>query len=147
MNQRSSTAPRLLRFGVFELEAQSGELRKAGARIALQEQPRKVLQLLLERAGDLITRDEFRERLWPLDTFVDFEHGLNAAVKRLRDTLGDAADSPRFVETIPRKGYRFIAPVVAGENDTHGHTSDSSRSAADSREPSIEGPRSDRPPV
>jgi DNA-binding winged helix-turn-helix (wHTH) protein len=100
---------------VFELDLRSGELRKAGARILLQEQPRQILTVLLERPGALVTRGELRQRLWPSDTFVDFEHGLNAAVKRLRDTLGDSADTPRFVETIPRKGYRFVAPVLSRE--------------------------------
>ncbi len=101
----------LVRFGVFELDRRSGELRKAGVRINLQEQALQVLTLLLDRPGDLVSRDELRQRLWPHGTFVDFEHGLNAVVNRLRDTLGDSADTPRFVETIPRRGYRFIAPV------------------------------------
>ncbi len=104
-------APRLVRFGVYELDVHSGELRKSGARLSLQQQPLQLLSVLLERPGDLVTREELRKRLWPDDTFVDFEHGLNAAVKRLRDTLGDSADSPRFVETVPRRGYRFIAPA------------------------------------
>ena len=89
----------------------SGELRKSGARVTLQQQPLQLLSVLLERPGELVTREELRKRLWPDDTFVDFEHGVNAAVKRLRDTLGDSAESPRFVETVPRRGYRFIAPV------------------------------------
>ena len=83
----------------------------------LQDQPLKVLECLLERPGELVTREAFRERLWPGDTFVDFEQGLNAAVKRLRETLGDSAESPRFVETLPRRGYRFIAPVRRGDRD------------------------------
>ena len=86
-------------------------MRKSGARLSLQQQPLQLLSVLLEQPGELVTRDELRKRLWPDDTFVDFEHGLNAAVKRLRDTLGDSADSPRFVETVPRRGYRFIAPA------------------------------------
>ena len=104
----------LVRFGVFELDRRSGELRKAGVRVSLQEQALQVLTLLLERPGDLVTRDELRQRLWPNGTFVDFEHGLNAVINRLRDTLGDSADTPRFVETVPRRGYRFIAPVDKG---------------------------------
>jgi DNA-binding winged helix-turn-helix (wHTH) protein/Tol biopolymer transport system component len=99
------------RFGDFELDACSGELRKAGRRVNLQNQPLQVLQLLLERPGDVVTRDELRQRLWSHDTFVDFERGLNAVVNRLRETLNDSADSPRFIETVPRRGYRFIAPV------------------------------------
>ena len=111
MTETSSPVPRLVRFGVFELDLRSGELRKSGARLSLQQQPLQLLSVLLEQPGELVTRDELRKRLWPDDTFVDFEHGLNAAVRRLRDTLGDAAGSPRFVETVPRRGYRFIAPA------------------------------------
>ena len=107
----------LVRFGVFELDRRSGELRKAGVRVSLQEQALQVLTLLLERPGDLVTRDELRQRLWPDGTFVDFDHGLNAVINRLRDTLGDSADTPRFVETVPRRGYRFIAPVDIGRKD------------------------------
>lgn len=115
MSDPPSGASRLLRFGVFELDLRSGDLRKAGARLNLPDQPLQILSALLERPGELITRDELRQRLWPIDTFVDFEHGLNAAVKRLRDTLGDSADTPRFVETVPRRGYRFIYPIVGSE--------------------------------
>jgi DNA-binding winged helix-turn-helix (wHTH) protein len=106
-------APRrqVLRFGAFELDLRSGELRKAGVRVSLQEQPFKVLECLVERPGELVTREELRQRLWQDDTFVDFEHGVNAAVKRLRETLGDSAETPQFIETLPRRGYRFIAPV------------------------------------
>src|SRR5262245_26004851 len=103
----------LVRFGVFELDLRSGELHKAGARITLQDQPLEILKALLEHPGELVTRDELRQRLWPADTFVDFEHGLNAAVKRLRDALGDSVDSPRYVETIPRRGYRLVLPIEA----------------------------------
>ncbi len=99
------------RFGTFELDVRSGELRKAGVQIGLQEQSLQVLTLLLERSGDLVTRDELRQRLWPNGTFVDFEHGLNAVINRLRETLGDSAESPRFIQTVPRRGYRFIAPL------------------------------------
>src|SRR5262245_25650861 len=105
----------VVRFGEFELDVHAGELRKAGVRLNLTEQPFQVLSALLERPNQLVTRDELRQRLWPTDTFVDFEHGWNAAVKRLRDVLGDAADTPRFVETLPRRGYRFIAPVEPGD--------------------------------
>jgi TolB-like protein/DNA-binding winged helix-turn-helix (wHTH) protein/Tfp pilus assembly protein PilF len=101
----------LVQFGPFELDRRTGELRRSGTRIALQGQPVRVLTLLLERPGDLVTRDELRQRLWADDTFVDFEHGLNAAVRRLREALGDSAETPRFVETLPRRGYRFIAAV------------------------------------
>jgi DNA-binding winged helix-turn-helix (wHTH) protein/WD40 repeat protein len=111
MNETSPDVRRLVRFGVYELDLRSGELRKSGARLSLQQQPLQLLSVLLEQPGQLVTREELRKRLWPDDTFVDFEHGLNAAVKRLRDTLGDSADSPRFIETVPRRGYRFIAPA------------------------------------
>jgi Tol biopolymer transport system component/DNA-binding winged helix-turn-helix (wHTH) protein len=98
------------------LDLRSGELRKAGVRLGLQEQPLQILAALLERPGDLVTREELRQRLWPDGTFVDFEHGLNAVVSRLRDTLGDSADSPRFIETVPRRGYRFVTPIGKGVN-------------------------------
>ena len=102
----------LVRFGAFELDLSTGELRKGGVRINLPDQPLQVLKTLLDRPGELVTREELRQRLWSAETFVDFEHGLNAAVRRLRDALGDSADVPRFIETLPRRGYRFIAPVI-----------------------------------
>ena len=102
----------VVRFGAFQLDLRTGELRKGGVGVNLPDQPFQVLKTLLERPGELVTRDEFRQRLWPAETFVDFEHGLNAAVRRLRDALRDSADAPRFVETLPRRGYRFIAPVI-----------------------------------
>ena len=106
---------RIVRFGVFELDLAAGELRKNGAKLRLQEQPFQVLALLLERAGQVVTRDELRQKLWPADTFVDFDHSLNTAVNKLRETLGDSASSPRYIETLARRGYRFIAPVQSGE--------------------------------
>jgi len=102
---------RIARFGVFELDLAAGELRKNGAKLRLQEQPFQVLALLLGRAGEVVTREELREKLWPADTFVDFDHSLNTAVNKLRETLGDSASSPRYIETLARRGYRFIAPV------------------------------------
>src|SRR6188508_381477 len=102
----------LVCFGPFQLDLRTGELRKGGIRINLPDQPFQVLRTLLERPGELVTREELRQRLWSAETFVDFEHGLNAAVRRLRDALGDSADVPRFVETVPRRGYRFIAPII-----------------------------------
>ena len=101
----------VVRFGDFELDVRTGELRNGDSRLTLPDQPLHALTALLERPGELVTRDELRQRLWPTDTFVDFEHGLNAVVKRLRDVLGDSAEAPRFIETIPRRGYRFIASV------------------------------------
>ena len=108
----SSSAPnRVVQFGVFEVDLRSGELRKAGTRVKLHDQPFQILVMLLDRPGDLVTREEIRHKLWPGDTFVDFDHGLNNAVNRLRDALGDSADTPRFIETLPRRGYRFIGTV------------------------------------
>jgi TolB-like protein/DNA-binding winged helix-turn-helix (wHTH) protein/Tfp pilus assembly protein PilF len=103
---------RLIRFGVFEVDVRASELRKNGVKIKLQEQPFRVLVTLLRHAGDVVTREELRQELWPADTFVDFDHGLNAAVKRLRDALDDSAENPRFIETLPRHGYRFIRPMA-----------------------------------
>src|SRR5687767_5768153 len=100
-----------LRFGSFELDVRSRELRSGAGIVRLQEQPFEILRMMLERPGAVVTRDELRRRLWPEGTFVDFEHSLNAAVKRLRAALGDDADHPRFVETLPRRGYRFIGDV------------------------------------
>jgi DNA-binding winged helix-turn-helix (wHTH) protein len=102
---------RIARFGVFELDFSTGELRKSGVRLRLQGQPVQVLTLLLERAGDIVTREELRQKLWASDTFVDFDHSLNTAINKVREALGDSAASPRFVETLARRGYRFIAPV------------------------------------
>lgn len=107
----SAEISRSVRFATFELDFRSRELREGARRIRLQDQPFEILRTMLERPGDVVTRDELRWRLWPDGTFVDFEHGLNAAVKRLRAALGDAADNPRFVETLPRRGYRFIAEL------------------------------------
>src|SRR5215469_7887948 len=99
-------------FGPFEADLRSGELRKHGVRLKLQEQPFQVLVLLLEHAGEVVTREELRQRLWPAETFVDFDTGLNRAVKRLRDVLADSADQPRYIETFPRRGYRSTAQVT-----------------------------------
>ena len=106
-----ATSARIVRFGIFEVDLNALELRKHGLRLKLSEQPFQILAMLLERPGEIITRDELRNRLWQTDTFVDFDHGLNNAVMRLREVLGDSSDNPRFVETIPRRGYRFIAHV------------------------------------
>jgi cholera toxin transcriptional activator len=100
-----------VRFKTFELDLNSRELRRNGLRLKLQGQPLEVLAMVLERPGELVKRDQLRRRLWPEDTFVDFEHGLNSTIRRLREALGDRAENPRFIETLPRLGYRFIAPV------------------------------------
>jgi TolB-like protein/Tfp pilus assembly protein PilF len=113
-----STQARRLKFGSFELDLRLRELRTGSTRVRLQEQPFEILRLMLERPGDVVTREQLRHHLWPAGTYVDFEHSLNAAVKRLRAALGDDADNPRFVETLPRRGYRFIARLDAGEPAT-----------------------------
>jgi len=107
----SSSVPPTLRFGVFELDPRAGELRKKGMKIKLQGQPLEILVMLLQRPRETVTREELQKKLWPADTFVDFEQGLNNAMKRLRSALDDDADRPRFIETLPRRGYRFIGPV------------------------------------
>jgi TolB-like protein/Tfp pilus assembly protein PilF len=111
----STETSRTLKFGSFELDVPLRELRTGSTRVRLQEQPFEILRLMLERPGDVVTREQLRQRLWPAGTYVDFEHSLNAAVKRLRAALGDDADNPRFVETLPRRGYRFIARLDAAE--------------------------------
>jgi Tol biopolymer transport system component/DNA-binding winged helix-turn-helix (wHTH) protein len=102
---------RLVRFSVFEVDLRAGELRRNGVKVKLQNQPFQILSMLLQRPGETITRDEMQARLWPAETFVDFDHGLNSAIRRLRDALGDSAESPTFVETLGRRGYRFVFPV------------------------------------
>jgi DNA-binding winged helix-turn-helix (wHTH) protein len=106
-----NSSSRIIRFSTFELNLHTGELRQRGQKVKLQEQPLQVLAALLERPGEMVTREELRNKLWPADTFVDFDHSLNAAIKRLRDALGESADAPVFIETLARRGYRFIAPV------------------------------------
>lgn len=101
----------ILRFATFEVDLRAGELRKQGKRIKVQEQPFHVLTVLLQRPGEVVTREELRNQNWPPDTFVDFDNSLNTAINKLREALGDSADNPRFIETLPRRGYRFIAPV------------------------------------
>jgi DNA-binding winged helix-turn-helix (wHTH) protein/Tfp pilus assembly protein PilF len=113
-----SVTPTRICFGVFELDAESGELRKRGIKVNLQHQPCQMLLMLLEHPGHVVTREALRARLWPAETFVDFERGLNRAVHRLREVLRDCAESPRFVETLPRRGYRFIAPVQSATAPT-----------------------------
>jgi DNA-binding winged helix-turn-helix (wHTH) protein len=110
-----ATAPDPLRFGPFELHVRRDELRREGRRIKLQPQPFKLLVLLVSRAGTLVTRDEIREVLWPDGTYVDFDQAVNFSVRQVRDALGDSAERPLFIETVPRRGYRFVAPVEAPE--------------------------------
>ena len=106
-----SSPQKTVRFAVFEVDLAAGELRKNGARIRLQEQPFQILAYLIDRAGEVVTREELRQKLWPADTFVDFDHSLNTAINKLREALGDSASNPRYVETLARRGYRFLAPL------------------------------------
>src|SRR5204863_2070325 len=101
-----------VRFGPFELDQDGGELRKGGTKVRLQEQPLQILEILLGQPGKVVTREELRNQIWPSDTFVDFDHGINNAIKRLREALGDTAETPRYVETLPRRGYRFIGKLA-----------------------------------
>lgn len=110
---QSTQQVRVLRFGVFEVDTKAGELRRSGLKVKLQEQPFQILAALLDSPGEIVSREELRRRLWPDDTFVEFDHSLNSAMGRLREALNDSADNPRFIETLPRRGYRFIAPVEA----------------------------------
>ena len=108
-----------LRFGVFEIDPSARELRKHGVRLKLQDQPFAVLLILLEKPGQLVTKEELQQRLWPADTFVEFDKGIYNAIKRLRETLGDEAETPRYIETLPRRGYRFLVPVESVTQDGH----------------------------
>jgi cholera toxin transcriptional activator len=129
------------RFGLYELDGETGELRKEGKqRPRLQGQPLEILLHLVERPGDLVTREELRQRLWPADTFVDYDHSLNAAINKLRDALGDSSENPSFIQTIARRGYRFIASVdVLTKGASEAETS-KARSGADGAEAEIGSP-------
>jgi DNA-binding winged helix-turn-helix (wHTH) protein len=107
----AGNSSRIVRFGIFEVDLKAGELRRSGLKIKVQEQPFQILAVLLKHPGEVITREELRSELWSADTFVDFDHSLNAAIKRLRDALGESAERPIFVETVARRGYRFIGNV------------------------------------
>src|SRR4029077_1566481 len=111
----SDSAP-ILRFDVFELDTAAGELRRQGDRVKLPPQPFRVLELLIRRGGEVLTRADIRERIWH-DSFVDFEQGLNFCIRQIREALGDTADAPRFIETLPRRGYRFLSPVETHSPD------------------------------
>src|SRR6266568_8052901 len=103
----------IIRFGIFQLDLKTRELYKAGVKVKLQDQPFRVLASLVAQAGQVVTREELRQNIWPTDVYVAFDQGLNNAIKKVRDALGDSADNPRFIETVPRYGYRFLAPVSA----------------------------------
>src|SRR5438445_9237627 len=108
----------VVRFGTYEVSLQSGEVRKAGLRIRVQQQPMKLLEILLERPGEVVAREELRSRIWPNESFGDFDQALNIAIAKLRGALGDVAENPRFIETLPKRGYRFIAEVSIVDPDT-----------------------------
>src|SRR5215471_19563875 len=129
----------IARFGAFELDLHSGELRKQGVRLRLQGKAFRLLQALLERPGDVVTREELQQRLWPAGVFVETESGLNTAANRLRLTLGDSPESPRYIETLARTGYRFIAPVEMIEREPQPAASVSSRGARLPRKPLLVG--------
>jgi cholera toxin transcriptional activator len=131
---------RRFRFGIFEADASTGELRRQGVRVKLNAQPFQVLCLLLERRGELLTREEICRTLWPEGTFVDYEHGLNSAVNRIREALGDTAASPRYVETLARRGYRFVAPVERIADRAPDQTPDRTAPADAPAAPAPEGP-------
>ena len=128
-----SPTQEMVRFGLFELDLRAAQLTRNGTKIRLPQQPLQLLSVLIESPGEIVTREQLRQRLWPSDVFIDFDHGLNKSIQKLRDALGDSADSPRYIETIPRVGYRFIAPI---------------RNGTGSREPEadIEIPRPLQPP-
>src|SRR5439155_14785056 len=135
-----------IRFGAFDIDLRSGELRRKGLKVKLQEQPFQVLAMLLEQAGGVVPREELHKKLWPADTTVDFDHGLNKAINKIRTALGDSAENPRFVETVARRGYRFIAEVVVVD----GAALDRSEPATEDSPPAIEQDRVDfekEPPI
>src|SRR5260370_41943299 len=130
-------SPAILRFGVFEVDVRAGELRKQGVQIKLQEQPFHVLTVLLQRPGEVITREELRNQSWPADTFVDFDNSLNTAINKLREALGDSADNPRFIETLPRRGYRFVAQVTGVDGTATGTATGASAAAPTRRRKTV----------
>src|ERR1700756_5735853 len=107
----------IVRFGTYEVSLQSGEMRKGGVRIKVQQQPMKLLEILLERPGEVVTREELRSRVWPNESFGDFDQAVNIAIAKLRSALGDSAEHPRYIETLPKRGYRFIADVSVVDAD------------------------------
>lgn len=142
----SHNKARVARFGVFELDLSAGELRRSGVKLRLQGQPFQVLALLLERAGEVVTREELQQKLWPSDTFVDFDHSLNTAINKVREALGDSASSPRYIETLARRGYRFIAPVEAPAHSSAPIQSDAEIDAQ-KKTPTTAAPPDPQPPA
>lgn len=135
-----SSPQKTIRFAVFEVDLAAGELRKNGARVRLQEQPFQILAYLLHRAGEVVTREELREKLWPADTFVDFDHSLNTAINKLREALGDSASNPRYVETLARRGYRFLAPLQTAAAKAHDSPEAAGSAVAAAFHPGLEVP-------
>src|ERR1700733_5018126 len=119
----------VIRFGTYEVSLQSGEVRKAGVRIRVQQQPLKLLEVLLERPGEVVAREELRSRVWPNESFGDFDQAVNIAIAKLRNALGDSAENPRYIETLPKRGYRFIAEVSV--DDTAGDANAAGSAARD----------------
>ena len=147
--EESANARNVVRFGVFEMDLEAGQLRKNGRRVPLQEQPFRVLALLLKKPGRVVTREELQEKVWP-DTHVDFDHSLNTAINKIREAIGDSAANPRFVETLPGRGYKFLAPVAGAGPTAHtdpvespppkaGPGTDHPQSARGSDQPSVDG--------
>src|SRR6202041_2816911 len=127
----------VLQFGTYEVSLQSGEVRKAGLRIRLQQQPMRLLEILLERPGEVVTREELRSRVWPSESFGDFDQSLNIAVGKLRSALGDSAENPRFIETLPKRGYRFIADVSVVDADVRSKKPESVAGDLPATEPAL----------
>jgi DNA-binding winged helix-turn-helix (wHTH) protein len=138
--QPAPVSPNTIRFGLFEADLSVGELRKRGRRIPLQDQPFRVLTLLLLRPGELVSREEFQRALWSGDTFVEFDEGLNKAIQKLRQALDDSPDNPRFIETLPRKGYRFIAPVDRSASEASAAQAQPTPSDGNAASPPAAGP-------
>jgi DNA-binding winged helix-turn-helix (wHTH) protein len=132
---------KVFRFGNFEADSASGELRKSGVRLRLQDQPFQVLMIFLERSGEVIGREELRQKLWPGDTFVDFDHSLNTIVNKLREALGDSATNPRFIETLAKRGYRFLVPVEIATT-TNGESANAKSAEIAPTQPSSSQPKS-----
>ena len=137
---QTNPAYKIVRFGIFEVNLGAGELRKRGMRIRLQGQPFHVLAYLLERPGEIVTRDELRQKLWPADTFVDFDHSLNTAVKKVREALGDSASNPRYLETVARRGYRFLAQIEFVQTSSGNVTMETATSNTGPLHPELEVP-------
>src|ERR1700678_845264 len=129
----------VVRFGIYEVSFQSGAVRKAGVRIRVQQQPLKLLEVLLEHPGQVVTREELRSRVWPNESFGDFDQAVNIAIAKLRSALGDSAESPRYIETLPKRGYRFIAEVSVVNTAGHANAPESSSGDTTGTEPRLSG--------